>query len=220
VTTYDHDGTKYSYATGICIAQGKADFGKFYVFLTAKHVVEKKSVDNIFNILGPVLPPRVRSVKSISRDNTGRTTIMTEIKDNEAFFHVIMDDKMDFAILFVVTSVNLRVESCKMLPENKVDTLTVGQNVYTVGAPGMYYLLFKRGMVSAVDTNRLYLDSGTYFGASGGGIFNKNAELVGMTIEMVNETTGIALSINGIYDFFRRNSVFVPTMEDYQNHDR
>lgn len=219
VTTYDHDGTKYSYATGICVAKGKADFGQFYVFLTARHVVQRKSVDKIFSILGPVLPPRVRSVKSINRDDSGRTTMMTEVRDDEAFFHVIVDDEMDFAILFVVTQVDLRLIPCELLPEKETESVSVGQTVYTVGAPGIYYLLFKQGMISGVSSDRLYLDSGTYFGASGGGIFNKDAKLIGMTIEMVNETTGIALSIDGIYDFFRRHKVFVPEMKDFQSHD-
>ncbi len=156
VLALDRNGRVVSQGSGVVVAEEQV--------VTNCHVVEKAA------------RIAVRFASSAEVPKSLRATGLLAVKDRE----------FDLCFLFVDELSGLAASSVARLGSAKA--LSVGQEVYAVGAPAGLELSLSRGIVSqlrGVSARRgaplVQTDAAVSPGSSGGGLFNGNGELVGIT---------------------------------------
>lgn len=85
----------------------------------------------------------------------------------------------------------------------KLDTLRVGQRVYAIGNPEGLELTLTEGLVSALRTKRgdrmIQTSAAITHGSSGGGLFDLEGRLIGVTTSGVKEGLGLNFAIPADY---------------------
>lgn len=211
----------HSFGSGICIAKGSNESGNFYAFLTVHHVIEDEEVNvishggGLFQLLIPTEEEEEQhnTITVFSRGDRGQTLSEVEVKKEDCFVFSISDEEEDIGLVVLFTRLDLDVEPCKLSPESSPG-VAVGDTVYTVGAPAISEITFRKGMIAAIDAdNDIHVDVNVYPGASGGGLFNEAGELVALIRAYTFRGNAVAIPMAKVYDFFRRNTVELPEME-------
>lgn len=119
------------------------------------------------------------------------------------------DKKKDIAILYVQ---DIELKPLKIADEKSVK---IGDDIYTVGAPGKMAYTLTKGVISAKDrvlSGQPYyqIDAAINPGNSGGPLLNAKGEVLGMnTLKSVdNEGIGFSIPIHIVMDFLSENGVW------------
>ena len=103
------------------------------------------------------------------------------------------NDRSDICLLYVhdlsFAPVTLR----------KMDQLKVGEDVYSIGNPGAIENYVSRGIISKLlrwgQTQKIYSDVTTAQGSSGGGLFDTEGNLIGITTAVSKKNKNISVSV-------------------------
>ena len=116
---------------------------------------------------------------------------------------VFISDRYDVAILRVITSATL-----PHVHLGNSDKLRLGQEVFTIGSPLLYFNSVTVGVVSGLgrgipffgENYLLQTDASISPGSSGGPIFNMKGEVIGITIGGHGATIGFCVTSNDIQE--------------------
>ena len=111
---------------------------------------------------------------------------------NEEVYVQDYDKDLDLAIL------KINKKSLNAIKIGDSDSLELGESIIAIGSPLGYFNTVTEGIVSAIRTDSIQISAAISHGSSGGGLFNINGELVGVTYAGVEdaENLGFAIPIN------------------------
>lgn len=153
----------------------------YTIILTALHVIappeaSKKSVEN-------------RKIEVMFRFNSTWVTAEATGK---------VDKKLDMAVLKVYISNPSFTKKAGKIKLGNAYKVKIDQPVATIGHPGITDWKLSQGELKSIDADQLHFDDNSIApGNSGGPLFNKQSDLVGMVININPETNnGVAININ------------------------
>lgn len=126
----------------------------------------------------------------------GRSSVELESYENTVYYAdvFLFDEELDIALIYVE---NGNFES---LPVGESDSITIGDDVYAIGAPaGMSFTLTK-GTVSSrkrkINNEQfIQIDAALNSGNSGGPLLDNTGKVIGMNTMKINNTEGLGLAI-------------------------
>lgn len=183
---------KCSIGTGVCVDE---DENNYYI-LTARHVIDDeytiKGKGNSSSLIATIpesnlgMSVKVETIrefiggidKSLIPAKMTHTSIAV-IRDKFIVYPcevIKMSDDYDLAYIRISKRDGLFIEKTIISLYNP----EIGNRVYIVGHPMERFYNLSAGVVSNLDSEFMVTDAFTTFGNSGGGVFNKKGELIGI----------------------------------------
>lgn len=90
-------------------------------------------------------------------------------------------------------------------------TLKLGESVVAIGSPYGYFNTVTEGIISAIRQNDIQISAAIGSGSSGGGLFNKNGELIGIVYAKFTESEnmGFAIPVNLLEEVSDKDLILV-----------
>ena len=182
VVIYNHGAM----ATGVLIRKDK----NYYYILTVNHIVNKrKNNSGSYSIAVPEsnlgYAIKIETIKRFLRSNLNEVNpknylnieIVLHNYDKYRGEVIKADPNYDLALIRIVRAKNTNLQ---LLPLTKLP-VKVGDPVFISGHPLAIYYNITQGIVSNLrDANFMVVDATMTFGNSGGGVYNRFGELIGI----------------------------------------